>query len=203
MIGKNIAVFGIYSTRPEVQSAVSLLKERGFRHTDISCLMPENEGSKDIGTEKSTKSPEGAVVGGATGALVGTALGWLAGIGSLAIPGIGPFIAAGPIMVALAGTGAGAALGGLTGALVGFGIPEYEAKRYEGIVREGRILLSVHCDDSEWAKKARDILEATGADGISQSKESTDNVIKGTESDRPMSRPATGMRDDSLGGVSL
>src|SRR5205085_2488345 len=140
-----------------------VLRNAGFRSTDISVLFPENLGNKDLAHEKSTKAPEGATTGGASGGVIGGALGWLAGIGALAIPGLGPFVAAGPIMGLLSGLGAGAAVGGIAGALVGMGIPEYEAKRYEGRVREGGILLSVHSDNSDWTKRARQILEQTGA----------------------------------------
>ena len=127
-MSKNTSVFGIFRTRDQVERAIDNLRSSEFRAADISVLLPENVGNKDLGTEKSTKSPEGAATGGATGAVAGGVLGWLAGIGALAIPGIGPFIAAGPIMAALAGMGAGAVLGGATGALVGIGIPEYEVK---------------------------------------------------------------------------
>src|ERR1700686_4777154 len=133
----NKAVFGLYTTRRQVENAIDVLRARGFRNTDISVLLPENVGTKDFATEKHTKAPEGATAGAGTGAVVGGALGWLTGIGALAIPGLGPFIAAGPIMAALAGAGVGGAVGGLTGALVGMGIPEYEAKRYEGRVTKG------------------------------------------------------------------
>jgi hypothetical protein len=143
MTGKRTAVFGIYPNRTNVESAVDGLKAAGFKNTDISVLFPENEGTKDFAHEKNTKAPEGATAGAGTGALVGGGLGWLAGIGALAIPGLGPFIAAGPIMAALAGAGVGGAVGGLTGALIGMGIPEYEAKRYEGRVKDSGILLSV------------------------------------------------------------
>src|ERR1700746_2917402 len=148
MAGKNTAVFGIYRDCMAVENAVDAVRREGFRNTDISALFPENEGTKDFAHEKNTKAPEGAATGAASGAVVGGGLGWLAGIGALAIPGLGPFIAAGPIMAALAGVGAGGAIGGLTGALIGMGIPEYEAKRYEGRVKDGGILLSVHSDDS-------------------------------------------------------
>src|ERR1700751_216025 len=167
MAGKNTAVFGIYSTYEGVESAVDVLKSAGFRNTDISVLFPENTGTKDFAHEKGTKAPEGATAGGTTGAILGGALGWLAGIGALAIPGLGPFIAAGPIVAALAGVGAGGAVGGLTGALIGGGIPEYEAKRYEGRIKAGGILISVHCDDWEWTKRAKDILTRTGAEDVS------------------------------------
>ena len=138
MAGKNTAAFGIYPTRASVDNAVDTLRAENFRNTDISVLFPENEGSKDFAHEKNTKAPEGAVTGVSAGAVVGGGLGWLAAIGALAIPGLGPFIAAGPIMAALAGAGVGGAVGGLTGALIGMGIPEYEAKRYEGRVKNGR-----------------------------------------------------------------
>ena len=171
MAGKNTAVFGIYPNRTSVESAVDALKAAGFRNSDISVLFPENAGTKDFAHEKSTKAPEGATAGAGTGAVLGGGLGWLVGIGALAIPGLGPFIAAGPIVAALAGAGAGGAIGGLTGALVGMGIPEYEAKRYEGRVKDGGILLSVHSDDSQWTKRAKDILERTGAQDVSSTGE--------------------------------
>ena len=134
------------------------LRAAGYRNTDISVLFPDNRGTKDFAHEKNTKAPEGTTAGAASGLAIGGTLGWLAGIGALAIPGIGPFIAAGPIVAALAGAGAGGALGGLVGALVGMGIPEYEAKRYEGRIRSGGILMSVHCDNSEWVGRAKEIL---------------------------------------------
>src|SRR6476659_5259301 len=171
MAGKNKAIFGIYPNRTSVESAVDDLKAAGFRNADISVLFPENSGTKDFAHEKSTKAPEGATAGAGTGAVLGGGLGWLAGIGALAIPGLGPFIAAGPIMAALAGAGVGGAVGGLTGALVGMGIPEYEAKRYEGRVKDGGILLSVHSDDSQWTKRAKEILERTGAEDVSSTGE--------------------------------
>ena len=183
MAGKNTAVFGIYATRNGVEGAVDALKAAGFRNTDISVLFPENVGTKDFAAEKNTKAPEGATTGAGTGVVLGGALGWLAGIGALAIPGVGPFIAAGPIMAALAGAGAGGVVGGLTGALVGMGIPEYEAKRYEGRVKKGGILLSVHSDDSNWTKKAKEILEQTGAEDVSSTGEASADFSK---TDKPM-----------------
>src|SRR5438128_3289167 len=132
MAGKNTAVFGIYPSYESVERAVDALRVAGFRSTDISVLFPENVGTKDFAHEKATKAPEGATTGAGTGAVVGGTLGWLTGIGALAIPGLGPFIAAGPIMAALAGAGVGGTVGGVVGALIGMGIPEYEAKRYEG-----------------------------------------------------------------------
>jgi Alternative complex III, ActD subunit len=185
MAGKNTAAFGIYKLRSDAENAVDALREAGFRNTDISVLLPENEGTKDFAHEKNTKAPEGAATGAGTGVLVGGALGWLVGIGALAIPGLGPFIAAGPIMAALAGAGVGGTVGGITGALVGMGIPEYEAKRYEGRVKHGGILLSVHCDDSNWTKKAKDILEHTGAEDVSSTGEAGADFAK---TDKPMRR---------------
>jgi len=173
MVGKNTAVFGIYTNRSSVERAVEALKTAGFSNNDVSALFPENQGTKDFAHEKSTKAPEGATTGGGTGALLGGGLGWLAGIGALAIPGLGPFIAAGPIMAALAGAGVGGAVGGLTGALIGMGIPEYEAKRYEGRVKDGGILLSVHSDSSDQTKRAKEILERTGAEDISSTGEAS------------------------------
>ncbi|MGH9546151.1 MAG: quinol:electron acceptor oxidoreductase subunit ActD [Terriglobales bacterium] len=185
MAGKNTAVFGIYQDRVTVEYAVDMLRQAGFRNTDISVLFPHNEGTKDFATEKNTKAPEGTAAGAGTGAVVGGTLGWLAGIGALAIPGLGPFIAAGPIMAALAGVGVGGAIGGITGALIGMGIPEFEAKRYEGRIKEGGILLSVHSDNSDWTKKAKDILERSGAQDVSSAGEASADFSK---SDKPMPR---------------
>jgi hypothetical protein len=182
-MAKNIAVFGIYPSYASVESAVDALRTADFRAEDISVLFPENVGSKDFAHVKGTKAPEGATTGAGTGAVVGGTLGWLVGIGTLAIPGLGPFIAAGPIMAALAGAGVGGTLGGIAGALVGMGIPEYEAKRYEGRVKGGGILLSVHADNSEWSKRAKEILERTGAEDISSSGEAHS---EGPKSDVPL-----------------
>ena len=172
-MAKNTAVFGIYRDRSETEQAVDALVREGFRTEDISVLLPENAGTKDFAHEKHTKAPEGATTGAGAGAVVGGTVGLLAGIGALAIPGLGPFIAAGPIMAALAGVGTGGVVGGIIGALVGMGIPEYEAKRYEGRIREGKILLSVHCDNSDWVKRAKDVLETSGAEDISSAGESS------------------------------
>lgn len=170
---KNIAVFGIYRDQLTAEDAVESLKENGFRNPDISVLFPDNHDLRNFGHERHSKAPEGAVTGGGSGAVIGGALGWLAGIGALAIPGAGPFIAAGPVMAMLGGIGVGSALGGLTGALIGLGIPEYEARRYEGRLQRGGILLSVHCDDTEWARKARQILGETGAEDVAAAGEAT------------------------------
>jgi hypothetical protein len=185
MAGKNTAVFGIYRDRIGVERAVDALKNAGFRNTDVSVLFPENQGTKDFAHEKATKAPEGTAAGAGTGAVIGGTLGWLAGIGALAIPGVGPLIAAGPIAAALTGVGVGGALGGITGALIGMGIPEYEAKRYEGRVKEGGILLSVHSDNSEWTSKAKDILERTGAEDVSSTGEAKADFAK---TDKPLPR---------------
>jgi hypothetical protein len=171
MAGKNTSAFGIYRTQGDVEYAVDLLRTDGFRNTDTSVLFSENRGTKDFAVQKNTKAPEGTATGATTGAVVGGALGWLVGIGALAIPGVGPLIAAGPIVAALTGVGVGGAVGGLTGAMIGVGIPEYEAKRYEGRIKDGGILLSVHCDNSEWTKKAKLILERSGATDVSSAGE--------------------------------
>jgi len=177
----NTSVFGIYSTRETASHTVEALRGAGFRSTDVSVLLPENKGTKDFAHEKNTKAPEGAATGGSAGAVVGGALGWLAGIGALAIPGLGAFIAAGPLVAVLAGVGAGAVTGGLIGALTGLGMPEYEAKRYEGRVRTGAILMSVHCDSSEWVKRAKEILEQSGATDISSAGEATADYAKSSK----------------------
>jgi hypothetical protein len=197
MAGKNTAAFGIYTDRLGVENAVNALKTAGYRNTDISVLFPETTGTKDFAHEKHTKAPEGAATGAGTGVVLGGALGWLAGIGALAIPGLGPFIAAGPIMAALAGAGVGGTVGGVVGALVGMGVPEYEAKRYEGRIKSGGILLSVHCDNSEWTKKAKQILKDTGAEDVSSTGEAAADFSK---SDRPMPRAGTpvGTPDDVI-----
>lgn len=177
MSSKNKVVYGIYRGKSEVESAVSILKSSGFRHTDISFLMPDNtESNKEFMHSKSSKAPEGTTVGGGAGAILGGVLGWLAGLGVIAIPTVGPFIAAGPIMGLLAGLGVGSTLGGLTGALIGLGMPEYEAKRYEGIITSGGILLSVHCDNTEWSNKAEELLKNTGAKDISSTGEASANI---------------------------
>ena len=181
----NKAVFGLYTTRRQVENAVDELRTQGFRNTDISVLLPENVGTKDFAHEKGTKAPEGMATGATSGAVVGGTLGWLAGIGALAIPGVGPLIAAGPIIAALTGVGIGGAVGGISGGLIGLGIPEYEAKRYEGRIRSGNILLSVHSDDSKWTGKAERILKDTGAEDISSASESKGDYAN---ADKPMPR---------------
>src|SRR5262245_41587043 len=181
MSGKKVGVFGIYSSRAAVENATDALVQAGFPTSDSSVLLPESlasSGPRELGTEKATKAPEGTAAGATTGGVIGGTLGVLAGIGALAIPGLGPFIAAGPIMGGLAGLGVGGAVGGLIGALVGMGIPEYEAKRYEGRLKSGGVLLSVHCDTSERIDRAKDILKGTGAEDISSSGESSSGVVE-------------------------
>jgi hypothetical protein len=171
MAGKNTAVFGIYPNKSAAERAVDQLIAAGFSNQDVSVLMADRQTAKDFAAEKNTKAPEGATTGVGVGGAVGGTLGLLAGIGALAIPGVGPLIAAGPIMGALAGLGVGGTVGGVVGALIGLGIPEYEAKRYEGRVKDGGVLLSVHCDSSNEVSRAKDLLKATGAEDISSSGE--------------------------------
>ncbi|HEX3876238.1 MAG TPA: general stress protein [Bryobacteraceae bacterium] len=194
MSGKNTAVFGIFADRVAVEEAVDHLRTAGFRNTDISVLFPDNQGTKDFAHEKNTKAPEGVTTGVVAGGLAGGVLGWLTGIGALAIPGLGPFIAAGPIVAALAGAGAVGALGGVVGALAGMGIPEYEAKRYEGRIREGGVLLSVHCDNTDWVKRAKEILERAGGQDIASASEKAGDFAN---ADKPMPR----VRTAGSGGV--
>jgi len=165
------AVFCIATSEFQAESIVNELKVAGFTDNDISVLFPDKTGTKDFAHEQHTKAPEGAVTGASTGGVLGGALGWLVGIGALAIPGVGPFIAAGPIMAALGGAAVGAAVGGIAGALVGMGIPEYEAKRYEGKIKAGNILISVHSENNDETKRAKEIFEQAGAQDISSSSE--------------------------------
>lgn len=161
------AVFGIAKSESQAIAIADQLRAAGFTENDISVLFPDTKGTKDFAHEQHTKAPEGAAAGVGGGALLGGALGWIVGIGALAIPGLGPFIAAGPIMAALAGAAGGAAVGGVTGALIGMGIPEYEAKRYEGKVKDGNILMSVHTDGSKERERAKEIFVKGGAEDIS------------------------------------
>jgi hypothetical protein len=171
MSNKNTAVFGIYPNPLSAERAVDDLVAAGYSNADVSVLMTDSETTKDFAHEKNTKAPEGTAIGVTTGGVVGGTLGLLAGIGALAIPGVGPLIAAGPIMGALAGLGVGGAVGGIVGALAGMGVPEYEAKRYEGRVKNGGVLLSVHCETSDEIHRAKEILKASGADDISSTGE--------------------------------
>lgn len=172
------SVWGIYPSRLALETAIDRLRENGFLSSDISVLLPENLGPKDLVTEKSTKAPEGMAAGAGSSVVIGGFLGWLAGIGALALPGLGPFIAAGPIMSTLAGLGVGGLLGGITGALIGAGIPEYEARRYEGRLTKGGILMSVHCGQPEEIPQARQIMELTGGEDVSVSGEETAGAIE-------------------------
>ena len=166
MSAKNTAVFGIYPSVERAESAVDTLIAAGFQSADISVLLADTRSTKEFAHSKETKAPEGTTAGVATGGVIGGALGVLAGIGALAIPGVGPLIAAGPIMAGLAGLGVGGAVGGVVGALIGMGIPEYEAKRYEGRVKNGGTLLSVHCDTGAQIDRARELLKSSGAEDI-------------------------------------
>jgi hypothetical protein len=188
MAGKNTAVYGLFSKTPEVEEAVDNLRSAGFRSTDISVLFADNRGTKDFAHERNTKAPEGTAAGVVSGGLAGGVLGWLTGIGALMIPGIGPMVAAGPIVAALAGAGALGAVGGIIGSLVGLGIPEYEAKRYEGRIRAGGILFSILCDSSDWVKRAKQVLEATGAQDIGSAGEERGDFAN---ADKPMPRTRT------------
>lgn len=160
------SVFCIATSRVQAEQIVAQLQAGSFSNNDISVLFPDKETSKDFAHEKNTKAPEGAIAGVGAGGLVGGALGWIAGIGALAIPGIGPFIAAGPVIAALSGAAAGAAVGGIAGGLIGLGIPEFEAKRYEGKIRQGNMLISVHTENSAEIARAKEIFERAGAADI-------------------------------------
>src|SRR5436190_18250501 len=165
------SVFCIAKSEVQAEAIVNHLKGAGFSNNDISVLFPDKRGTKDFAHEQHTKAPEGAATGVGAGGVLGGALGWLAGIGALAIPGAGPFIAAGPIMAALGGAAIGAGTGGIIGALIGLGIPEYEAKRYEGKLKQGNVLVSVHSDNADETKRAKEIFERAGAEDISTSGE--------------------------------
>jgi len=180
MARKNTAVFGIYKVEDQAERAVDTLIAAGFPGSSISVLLPDTRSEREFGHAKGTKAPEGAAAGVTAGGVIGGTIGILAGVGALAIPGLGPLIAAGPIVAGLAGAGVGGAIGGLVGALVGMGLPEYEAKRYEGYVKDGGTLLSVHCDVAEQISRAKQLLKGTGAVEIAASGESA-----GTQSGTP------------------
>lgn len=173
------AVFGIFADRRSVERAILALERKGFSPADISVLMGEGaaDGEGGLATENATKAPEGAVVGASTGAAIIGTFGWLAGMGALAIPGLGPLLAAGPLMAALAGVGVGGAIGGLAGALIGLGIPEYEAHRYEGVIRRGGILVSVHAVDPRHTHDAKLVLDGMGARDVGAVGEVTDTPV--------------------------
>lgn len=167
------SVYCIATTEAQAIRIANRLRSSGFTPDDISMLYPDRDGVRDLATQNSTKAPEGAVTGAGTGAVLGGALGWMAGIGALAIPGVGPLIAAGPILGALSGLAVGGTVGGLSGALVGAGIPEYEAQQYEGRLRGGHILISVHADDSDEASAIRQIFTDEKAEDISTGSEAS------------------------------
>ena len=171
MAGKSTAAFAIFPSRTEAETAVNELTAAGFSSQDVSVLMADRSGTRDFAAEKNTKAPEGTTAGAGVGGTIGGTIGLLAGIGAIAIPGVGPLIAAGPLMATLAGVGVGGAVGGVVGALIGMGIPEYEAKRYEGRVKDGGILVSVHCDTSEEVSRAKDVLKSAGGDDVASSGE--------------------------------
>lgn len=186
----NRAVFGLFDERFEMEKAITQLEAEGFRASDVSVLFADKVDGAKMAHDNTTKAPEGATAGAATGVAIGGVLGWLAGIGAMAIPGVGPLIAAGPIMAAIAGAGLGGTVGGVTGGLVGFGIPEYEAKRYETFVREGGYLISVHVDDGEWLKKAERILQDAGAKSVSAKGEKAEPEVS-TAKERAVTTPPT------------
>lgn len=188
MAGKNTALFAIFPNRLAAEEAVSQLLASGFRSEDVSVLLQNNVGTKDFAHEKHTKAPEGTTTGVVAGGAIGGTLGLLAGIGALAIPGIGPFIAGGPIIGALAGLGSGGFVGGLIGALIGMGIPEFEAKRYEGRIKAGGLLVSVHCDNSEWVGKAEALLKHAGGEDVSSASEAAADYA---QSDKPLAAKTT------------
>lgn len=189
----NTAVFGIYFTRRAAEEAVGTLLDAHFRKSDISALFPDNAGTKDFAHERHTKAPEGAVTGAVIGVIVGGVLSWLIGTGMIAVPGVAPLIASGPIVAALAGAGALGIVAGIVGALIGMATPEYEARRYEGRIRHGGVLLSVHCDNRDWVKRARRILRSTGAEEISAASEAHADFAA---SDKPMQRTRVPITDD-------
>jgi pyruvoyl-dependent arginine decarboxylase (PvlArgDC) len=170
----DIVAYGLYKDRASFDRALETLRASNFRNSDISAILPDRDHTtKDLAHEINTKTPEGIAAGASAGAAVGGVLGWLVGVGALVIPGVGPLIAAGPVVAALAGAGAAGATGGLVGGLIGAGIPEIEAKRYAGRIREGAYLLSVHCDDRAWAKRAEEILEKTGGKDVVKTAEAS------------------------------
>jgi hypothetical protein len=172
-MAKNRSVLGIYPDRTTVSDAISVLQKAGYRPADIALLSAENQGSKDFAHEKGSKAPEGAAAGAAVGAIVGAILGWLVATGELALPGLEPLTAVRPVIAALAVAGCGGTLGWLIGLLIGLSLPEYVAKRYAGRMGRGSILLSVHCDSTEWCERAQKALRDTGARHISSAREST------------------------------
>jgi uncharacterized protein YcfJ len=184
-MSKNKVVIGVVDAEVQAENVVQSLQSGGFASSDISAIFPDKHGTRDFAHEHNTKAPEGAVAGVAGGGVLGGTIGLLAGIGALAIPGLGPFIAAGPLMAALSGAAAGAAVGGVTGALIGLGIPELEAKAYEGKLRGGNILIAAHVDNDEEEKRAKEIFRLQGAHDISSTSEAS------VPKDRPNARTGT------------
>lgn len=201
MAGKNTAAFAIFASRSEAELAVNQLTAAGFSSQDVSVLMSDQSGTRDFATEKNTKAPEGTTTGAGVGGTIGGTLGLLAGIGAIAIPGVGPLIAAGPIMATLAGVGVGGTVGGVIGALVGMGIPEYEAKRYEGRVKDGGILVSVHCDSSDEVSRAKDLLKRAGGDDVASSGEESVSSHTGI-TERTGTYSTKEPRSESVAGVT-
>jgi hypothetical protein len=193
---KNTAVFAIYPSRSAVEEAVEHLRHSGFRATDISVLVPENTGTKDFGHEKATKAPEGAATGTVAGGITGGVLAWLTSVGIIAIPGLANLTAGGPIVAALAGAGAVGAVGAIVGALAGWGVPEYEAVRYEGRVRDGGVLLSVHCDNADWVARAKEALRHTGGQDVGSLSEKHGDFAVGD-------KPAPRVRTAGSGSVGI
>lgn len=190
------SVFCITTSRSQADGIVDQLRAANFSNNDISVLFPDKETTRDFAHEMNTKAPEGAATGAGTGGVVGGALGWIVGIGALAIPGVGPFIAAGPIMAALGGAAIGATAGGIAGGLIGLGIPEVEAKQYEGKVKDGNILLSVHTDDSDEVDRAKDIFKSAGAEDICTTSETSvpEERQPDNRSERETEQPVAGPR---------
>lgn len=188
---KKYVVLGIFSTRSELEQGISALQANGFKNGDVSALVPWPETSHEFAHKASSKAPEGATTGVAAGAIAGGALGWLVGIGTLTIPGFGPLLAAGPLVGALAGLGAGGAVGGVAGGLIGMGFPEYEAKRYEGQIKKGGLLLSAHCIDSTWRDKAKDVMQRSGAADVSSTHEARIPRREGYEQEEVRRIPPT------------
>lgn len=185
------SVICITKTRNQTERIIDRLNASGFDYSEISVLMPETDSRHDIGHVKATKAPEGTATGAATGGVAGGVLGLLAGIGALAIPGVGPFIAAGPIMAALSGAAVGAATGGIVGGLIGLGIPELEAKVYEGKLKTGNYLVSVHAHDSKQVTRAKDIYESENAEDICSTSQSSTPDREDTDEDSVADNPST------------
>ncbi|ALA58695.1 general stress protein [Nitrospira moscoviensis] len=165
------ALFGIARTQAEAAAIIERLHAAGFHSSDVSILAPQNQGGEGLSIDKQTKALEGTATGASAGGVLGGLVGLLAGIGTLAVPGLGILVAAGPLLATLSGIGIGASVGGLAGGLIGLGIPEYEAKRYEGHLEQGGILVSVHCKDETDIERAKDILEAAGATDLAVARE--------------------------------